>query len=68
LPTLRAEGKLVLEVDPGGRVVRAGLRGEQLEGTPLEACITAVATRWRLPRTARGYAVEAPLRVSGAGE
>jgi hypothetical protein len=65
LPTLRAEGTLVLEVDGSGRVVRAGLTGAQLAGTALEDCLRAVASRWRFPRTASAYAVEAPLTVSG---
>jgi hypothetical protein len=65
LPGLRAEGTLVLEVDGTGRVVQAGLRGEKLEGTTLEDCLRTLVMRWRFPGNRRGYAVEAPLRVSG---
>jgi hypothetical protein len=65
LPSLRAEGTLVLEVDGTGRVVQAGLRGDQLAGSTLEDCLRTLAMRWRFPGDRRGYAVEAPLRVSG---
>jgi hypothetical protein len=65
VPDLRAEGTLVLEVDAGGKVTQAALRGERLQGTALEGCVRALATRWVFPRKARGYAVEAPLSVSG---
>ena len=64
-PALRAEGTLVLEVDGSGQVIQAGLRGEQLQGTALEGCLRAMAARWRFPRTAQNYAVEAPLKVAG---
>jgi hypothetical protein len=65
LPTLRAEGTLVIEVDSSGGVTRARLRGEDLEGTSLEECLRTLALRWRFPRTARAYAIEAPVKVSG---
>jgi hypothetical protein len=65
VPTLNAEGTLVLEVNAIGRVTQAGLRGDQLQGTPLEGCLRSLASRWIFPRTARAYAVEAPLKVSG---
>jgi hypothetical protein len=65
VPDLRAEGTLVLEVSASGRVTQAALRGERLEGTPLEGCMRTIAARWVFPRTSRGYAVEAPLEVSG---
>jgi hypothetical protein len=65
VPDLRAEGTLLLEVDAAGKVTRAALRGEQLQGTALEGCVRAVAARWVFPRKSRAYAVEAPLRVSG---
>jgi hypothetical protein len=65
VPDLRAEGTLVLEVDAGGKVTQAALGGERLQGTPLEGCVRAIAARWVFPRTARAYAVEAPLSVSG---
>jgi hypothetical protein len=65
VPDLRAEGTLVLEINASGRVTQAALRGERLQGTPLENCMRAIAARWVFPRTARAYAVEAPLKVSG---
>jgi hypothetical protein len=65
LPTLRAEGTLVIEVDARGRVPGAQVKGAQLEGTPLESCLRDAALRWRFPSNGRAYAVEAPLRVSG---
>jgi hypothetical protein len=65
VPDLRAEGTLLLEVDATGKVTRAALHGEQLQGTALEGCVRAVAARWVFPRKSRAYAVEAPLRVSG---
>jgi len=65
VPDLRAEGTLVLEVSATGRVTQAALRGDRLQGTPLEGCMRALATRWVFPRTSRAYAVEAPLKVSG---
>jgi hypothetical protein len=65
VPELRAEGTLVLEVSASGRVTQAALRRERLEGTPLEVCMRTIAARWVFPRTARAYAVEAPLKVSG---
>lgn len=65
VPTLRAEGTLVIDVDAHGRVPRAALRGSQLEGTPLETCLRDAALRWRFPPSGRAYAVEAPLRVTG---
>jgi hypothetical protein len=64
-PDLRAEGTLIIEVDGSGRVVQAGLRGAELEGSSLEGCLRTIAYRWRFPTTPRGYALEAPLRVSG---
>jgi hypothetical protein len=68
VPDLRAEGTLVLEVNAAGKVTQAALRGEQLQGTPLEGCVRAIAARWIFPRTSRAYAVEAPLKVSGINE
>jgi hypothetical protein len=65
VPTLRAEGTLIIEVDGTGRVTGAGLRGAALQGTALEGCLRAVAARWRFPRTTSAYAIEAPLKVSG---
>lgn len=65
VPSLRAKGTLVVEVDAQGRVSRAALRGDQLAGTQLEGCLRMVAARWRFPVTAQAYAVEAPLEVSG---
>jgi hypothetical protein len=68
VPDLRAEGTLVLEINASGRVTQAALRGERLQGTPLEGCMRAIAARWVFPRTASAYAVEAPLKVSGVEE
>jgi hypothetical protein len=65
VPTLKAEGTLVIEVDPRGHVASADLKGQQLEGTALEGCLRTLASRWRFPRTAQAYAIEAPLKVSG---
>jgi hypothetical protein len=42
-----------------------GRCSDQLQGTPLEGCLRSLASRWIFPRTARAYAVEAPLKVSG---
>jgi hypothetical protein len=66
VPTLRAEGTLVLDVGDDGRVTNAGLKGSALQGTTLEVCLRTVALGWRFPRTSRAYAVEAPLKVWGA--
>ena len=66
VPGLRADGTIVIEVDHTGRVVRAGLRGDDLEGTSLEACLRTLALGWRFPRTSRPYAIEAPVKISGS--
>ena len=66
LPTLRAEGKLVIEVDASGAVPRAELQGTDLAGTQLETCLRALASRWRFPSDGRAYVIDAPLRVWGA--
>ena len=65
VPDLRAQGTLVLEVSAAGRVTQAALRGERLQGTALEGCVRALATRWVFPNKSRAYVVEAPLSVSG---
>jgi hypothetical protein len=67
LPTLRAEGTLVIEVSASGAVPRAALVGPQLAGTQLETCLQTVASRWRFPRAGRAYRIDAPVRVWGSG-
>lgn len=64
-PELRAQGTLVIEVDPRGKVPKVGLRGKPLSGSALETCLLIVAQRWRFPSTGRAYRVEAPIVISG---
>jgi hypothetical protein len=42
-----------------------GLRGRELEGTTLADCLRTLALGWRFPRTARAYAIEAPVKILG---
>jgi len=66
LPTLRAEGTLIIEVNASGAVPRAELLGADLAGTPLESCLQTVASRWRFPSNGRAYRIDAPVRVWGS--
>ena len=66
MPDLRADGLLVIEVDADGTVPGAELQGADLAGTALESCLQMVTSRWRFPRSGRGYRIEAPLKVSGS--
>ena len=65
-PKLRAEGKLVIQVNAKGAVPAARLVGEELAGTRLETCLRGVASRWRFPRRGRAYVIEAPVKVGAA--
>jgi len=65
VPTLKAEGMLVVDVDAHGQVPRVELKGKDLSGTALELCLRTAASRWRFPRTGRSYSIEAPLVVTG---
>jgi hypothetical protein len=57
---------LVIEVDADGAVPHAELLGTDLAGTPLEACLRTVASRWRFPSNGRAYRIDAPVKVSGS--
>lgn len=65
LPSLRAEGTLIIDVDATGAVPRSELLGTDLAGTPLEDCLRTLASRWRFPSSGRAYRIDAPVRVSG---
>jgi hypothetical protein len=65
VPTLNAEGTLVVDVDARGQVPRVELKGKDLSGTALELCLRTAAARWRFPRTGKSYSIEAPLVVTG---
>jgi hypothetical protein len=66
VPDLRADGTLVIEVDANGAVPHTELLGTDLAGTPLEACLRTVASRWRFPSNGRAYRIDAPVKVSGS--
>jgi hypothetical protein len=65
LPSLRAEGTLVIDVDATGAVPRSELLGTDLAGTPLEDCLRTLASRWRFPSSGRAYRIDAPVKVWG---
>jgi hypothetical protein len=66
-PDLQAEGTLVIDVEKDGSVPSATLLGSTLAGTPLEACLSTAASRWRFPASAHPYRISAPVKVWGSG-
>jgi hypothetical protein len=67
VPSLKAEGTLVIDVEKDGTVPSAELQGVDLAGTPLETCLRTAATHWRFPASARPYTISAPVKVLGSG-